>query len=83
MSPEPSSKDIGQTRKCHRIFSFSTYVILEIRSKCNYFFVMSQLYIHKNLVRVQLLLCRQESITRGPCQCKWDLLQKQYLLPCK
>ena len=62
------SKDIVQTRKCHRIFCFSTAVTLKIRSrspKSNQFFVMSQLhvYIHAHLERSQVLvhkiLCRQ------------------------
>ena len=50
-------------------FSFSSAVTLKIRSrlpKSNHFFVMSQLYIHENLVRTQQLvnkvLCRQESV---------------------
>ena len=54
----------------HREFSiFSTAVILKIWSrspKSNQFFVMSQLYIHENLVRIQPLvhkiLCRLESV---------------------
>ena len=47
---------------------FSTGVTLKIRSKsrkANQFFVMSQLYMHENLVRIQALvhkkLYRQES----------------------
>ena len=67
------SKDIVQTRKRHRIFSFSTAVTLKIRSrspKSNQFFVMSQLYINANLLRIQPLvqkiLCRQESVMPMP-----------------
>ena len=63
-------KDIVQTSKCPRIFSFSTAVTLKIRPrspKYNQLFIMSQLYIHANLVGIQLLvhkiLCRQESVT--------------------
>ena len=51
------------------IFSFSTAVTLKIRSSSpnsKQYFVMSQLYIHVNLVRIQPLvqkiLCRQESV---------------------
>ena len=50
------------------IYSFSTTVTLNIRSgspTSNQFFVVSRLYIHENLVRIQQLvhkiLCRQES----------------------
>ena len=57
-------------RKCHRIFLFSTAVILKIKSrslKSNQFFAMSQLFKHANLVRIQPLvqkiLCGQESVT--------------------
>ena len=57
-----------QTKKCHRIFSFSTAVTLVIKSRSpnyNQFFVMSQLFIYIYLVRIQTLvhkiLCRQES----------------------
>ena len=52
------------------IFNFSTAVTMKIRPmppKTNQFFVMSQLYIHENLLRIQPLvhkiLCRQKSIT--------------------
>ena len=55
------------------IFSFSTTVSLKIRSrssKSNQSFVTSQLYIHKNLVRIQSLvhkfLCRRESVMHMP-----------------
>ena len=51
------------------IFSFSIAVTLKIRSgspKSNQSFLMSQLHIHENLVRIQPLvhkiLCRQESV---------------------
>ena len=54
-------------------FVFSTAVTLKIRSrspKSDQFLVMSQLYIHENLLRIQLLvhkiLCRQESVTLIP-----------------
>ena len=57
------------------IFSFSTAATLKIRSrspKSYQFFVMSQLYISENLVRIQTLvhkiLCRQESVTRMSTQ---------------
>ena len=43
------------------IFCFSTAVTLQIRSrspKSKQFFVMSQLYIHKNLVGIQPLIQR-------------------------
>ena len=42
-----------------RIFSFSTVVTLKIRPpspKSNQFFVISQLYIHENLIRIQPLI---------------------------
>ena len=52
-----------------KIFRFSTAVTLKIKSrspKLNQFFVMSQLYIHGNLVRIKPLghkkLCRQENV---------------------
>ena len=55
------------------IFFFSTSVILKIKSrsqKSDQFFVMSQLYIHVNLVKIQPLvhkiLRRQESVTPTP-----------------
>ena len=72
-NPTTGSKGIAQTRKCHRIFSFSTAVTLEIRPKSRkseQFSVMSKFYFHENLVRMQLLLqkilCRQESVTPLP-----------------
>ena len=50
-------------------FSFSTTVTLKIRSrspKFNQFFVMSQLYIHANLITIKPLvhkiLCREERV---------------------
>ena len=52
-----------------QIVSFITAVTLKIRSrsaKSNQFFVMSQLYVHEKLVRIQLqvqkILCRQKSV---------------------
>ena len=52
---------------------FSTAVTLNIRSrspKSNHFFVMSQLFIHENLVRIQPLFTRycahKESVTPRP-----------------
>ena len=66
-------KILCRKKKCLRIFSFSTAVTLKIRSrspKSNLFFVMSQLYMHVNLVRIQPLvhkiLYRQESVTPMP-----------------
>ena len=67
---QPLVQKIVQTRKCHRIFCLSTALTLKIRSssqKSNQFFLMSQLYIHANLLRIQPLvhkiLCRQEGVT--------------------
>ena len=57
----------------HEFLFFSTAVTLKIMSKLpnsNHLFVMSQLYIDKNLVRNQSLvhkiLCRQESAMPMP-----------------
>ena len=42
----------------------------EVKVKSNQFFVVSQLHIHENLVRIQLLvlkiLCWQEGVTQTP-----------------
>ena len=64
------------------IFSFSAVVTLKIRSrspKSNHFFVMSQLYIHENLVKIQQpihkILYRQDSVMRR----QRDLHQNQYV----
>ena len=47
-----------------------TFKIMSRSSKSNHFFVMSQLYIYSNLVRIQPLvhkiLCRQESVMPTP-----------------
>ena len=60
-------KDVPQSW----IFSFSTTVILKIRSrspKSNQFFVMSQLHSHKNLVRIQHWFTRYCADKKVSCQ---------------
>ena len=73
-SRSPKSNQFFDQRKqmspnCE-FLSFSTAETLKIRSrspKSTQFFVMSQLYIHENLVRIQpsvhKILCRQESVS--------------------
>ena len=68
-NPTIGSKDIVQTRKCHRIYSFPTAVTLKIKPrspKSNQFFDMSQLYIHANWKNPNT--CSQDIVQTR----KWD-----------
>ena len=86
LSTIKTSNGVFRENRCPHTtkFWFSTAVTLKIRSrspKSNQLFVISQLYIHKNLVRIHQLvnniLCRQESVNanrNGICT------KKQYIL---
>ena len=57
--------------KYFKMLSAEILILIRLRSpKSNQFFVMSQLYIHENLVRLQPLihkiLCRQEGVMPMP-----------------